>query len=224
MREHYLTGDEVSLENTQQMSSVYECLIEKIFKPLPLIQETMFFPSKENEKRAARILRKAKKSLDICVFAFTNNVLAKALLDRHREGVKIRIITDDECSNFFGADIWQLALEGVECSMDNHKRFHMHNKFVVIDELVVATGSFNWTSQAVTGNQENLCVIDNEKFVQDYKKEFQRLWDEFEPNRITKEKAEAHLAEEEAEKKRRVEKAKETRKKNKEAAQKDEDD
>jgi hypothetical protein len=39
----------------------------------------MFFPSKDNEILLASILAKAKKTMDICVFAFTN--------DRLREGV-----------------------------------------------------------------------------------------------------------------------------------------
>jgi len=32
----------------------------------------------------------------------------------------------------------------------------MHNKFAVIDETVVLTGSFNWTTPAVDSNQENV--------------------------------------------------------------------
>ena len=52
--------------------------------------------------------------------------------------------------------MYELAANGIECTMDDNKRFHMHNKFAIIDKLVLVTGSFNWTAQAVTGNQENL--------------------------------------------------------------------
>ena len=68
----------------------------------------------------------------------------------------MRIITDDECSKFAGADIWELASVGIECTMDNNFRLHMHHKFAIIDKIVLLTGSFNWTAQAVNGNQENL--------------------------------------------------------------------
>ena len=37
----------------------------------------------------------------------------------------------------------------------------MHNKFAVIDDEIVLTGSFNWTSAAANNNQENLVVVDN---------------------------------------------------------------
>ena len=43
----------------------------------------MFFPNKENERRLASVLRKAKKSLDVCVFAFTNDKLRDAILTAH---------------------------------------------------------------------------------------------------------------------------------------------
>jgi hypothetical protein len=58
--------------------------------PFPLIQETMFFPSKENEFKLATILKKAIKTIDIAIFAFTNHVLKNSLLFAHKNGVKIR--------------------------------------------------------------------------------------------------------------------------------------
>ena len=61
-------------------------------------------------------------------------------------GAKVRIITDDECSNFSGADIYELALKGIPCTMDKNKRVHMHNKFAIIDDSALLTGSFNWTA------------------------------------------------------------------------------
>ena len=112
----------------------------------------MFFPSKENELALGSVLNSATKTLDICIFAFTNNILAEAVGNRHKAGVKVRIICDDECAKFPGADVWQLALDGVECTMDDNVKLHMHNKFAIIDSKILVTGSFNWTMQAATGN------------------------------------------------------------------------
>ncbi len=55
----------------------------------------------------------------------------------------------------------------------------MHHKFAVIDEAVVVTGSFNWTTQAVFNNQENVLFIENAEIAKKYTDEFQRLWDSF---------------------------------------------
>jgi cardiolipin hydrolase len=56
----------------------------------------------------------------------------------------------------------------------------MHHKFCVIDESIVITGSFNWTSQAVNFNQENILFYENKEIAQKYITEFNKLWNEFE--------------------------------------------
>lgn len=84
--------------------------------------------------------------MEICVFAFTNDKLREGVLHAHRRGCKVRVITDDECSKFIGTDVYLLGKAGIPVTMDNNKRFHMHNKFVIIDSQVLITGSFNWTS------------------------------------------------------------------------------
>lgn len=61
--------------------------------------------------------------------------------------------------------------------MDDNAKFHMHNKFAIIDSVVLVTGSFNWTSQAVSGNQENLIVIENPLFIKEYQEEYDKLWE-----------------------------------------------
>lgn len=66
--------------------------------------------------------------MDVCVFAFTNDRFKEALLHCYKKyinslmhrGAKVRVISDDECSKFMGADIYQLALEGIPCTTDNN--------------------------------------------------------------------------------------------------------
>jgi cardiolipin hydrolase len=105
----------------------------------------MFFPNEKNVDRLIRYISVAKKSLKICVFNLTHNNIAKAVLDRHKSGIEVKIITDDECMNNLGSDIKELANAGIPVRTDNAKEFHMHNKFVIIDDSVLITGSFNWT-------------------------------------------------------------------------------
>jgi cardiolipin hydrolase len=35
-------------------------------------------------------------------------------------GVKVRLISDDECSKFMGADIYELGLRGIPCTTDDN--------------------------------------------------------------------------------------------------------
>lgn len=35
----------------------------------------------------------------------------------------------------------------------------MHNKYAIIDDEYVVTGSFNWTEHAIKNNYENLIIL-----------------------------------------------------------------
>ena len=56
-------------------------------------------------------------------------------------------------------------MTGILCTTDNNARAHMHNKYAIIDSTILVNGSFNWTSQAVTMNQENLVIQTDERLV-----------------------------------------------------------
>ena len=127
-------------------------------------------------------LSRAQRSLKICVFNFTNNDLAAAVLDRHKKNVSVKIITDDECMDNKGSDIRYLADNGISVRTDSEKAYHMHNKFVVVDDQYLITGSFNWTVQAGINNQENLLVVDHPYYIEKYNAEFEKLWTQFAGN------------------------------------------
>jgi cardiolipin hydrolase len=55
----------------------------------------------------------------------------------------------------------------------------MHHKFAVLDESVVITGSFNWTTQAVKNNQENIVFYENKDLAKKYTEEYNKLWTSF---------------------------------------------
>lgn len=57
----------------------------------------------------------------------------------------------------------------------------MHHKFLIIDNRILITGSFNWTRQAIVGNNENLIVTTHPKLLPAYLSEFERLWIMFDP-------------------------------------------
>ena len=43
----------------------------------------------------------------------------------------------------------------------------------------MASGSFNWTMQAVMGNKENVIVTEEPAIVEPFRLEFESLWEEF---------------------------------------------
>jgi cardiolipin hydrolase len=54
----------------------------------------------------------------------------------------------------------------------------------VFDGEVVATGSFNWTRQAVLSNQENVVLLRGAQVALPYGQEFEKLWAQFHNNGV----------------------------------------
>jgi len=120
-------------------------------------------------------LGKAQKTLDVCVFTITCDEISDTVIRLHNQGVKVRVITDDEQCKTQGSDIKRMAQAGIATKRDN-AHTHMHHKFAIVDGKFLMTGSFNWTRQAVLGNQENVLVCDNAKLVRAYQGEFDKLF------------------------------------------------
>ena len=83
-----------------------------------------------------------------------------------------------------GNDCQWLADAGIPVRSDDNEVAHMHNKFMIVDGTFLLTGSFNWTFQAGSSNQENLHVVDHPFYIDSYTKEFKKLWGEFAPNEV----------------------------------------
>ena len=170
-------------------------LIKKYYKPKPVICECYFFPNPSNEQRVVNMFRTCKKTLDIAIFTFTRDSIAKAILEALQRGVKVRCIGDDGNSKVKGSDVRLLASFGIPCKTDNNLRFHMHNKMAILDNSVVITGSFNWTNQAINKNQDNILFIEDKKIANQYTEYFNQIWDSFDTV-ITKEDAIKYMEEE----------------------------
>ena len=117
-------------------------------------------------------LKTAKRSIYVAVAWFTDTRLFEQLINKLQEDIQVSVVIvkdeiNDNCWNDFdkirqnGGQFF--AIEGAL----------MHNKFCVIDERVVVTGSYNWTYKAATQNFENIIVTYNDydlalKFVQQF--------------------------------------------------------
>lgn len=127
-----------------------------------------------------RNIKNAKQSVDVCVFTITCYELARAVVDAHARGVIVRVVTDNEHLLSTGSQVAFFRHEGIQVRHDDSS-FFMHHKFVIIDRKTLINGSFNWTRNAVTGNRENVMIVEGGEVTQKYNGEFERLWHEFNP-------------------------------------------
>ena len=204
-------------QNLEKYKLLINYIIKKYYKPKPVICECYFFPNPSNEQRVVNMFRTCKNTLDLAIFTFTRDSIAQAVLEAYQRGVKVRCIGDDGNSKVKGSDVRLLASVGIPCKTDNNLRFHMHNKMAILDNSVVITGSFNWTSQAVNKNQDNILFIEDKNIAQQYTDYYNKIWESFDTI-ITQEEAKIYL---EKEKKAELEKKAEKEKQEKENSKKD---
>ena len=173
--------DNISLEkkNFNAYQNIMKFFLKEYYKPKPSICNVYFFPNAKNEKYLVEMIRTSMKSLNIAIFSITRDNFAKAIIEVFKRGIKVRVIADDECVKNYGSDVYKLAAAGIPCKTDSSAQFHMHNKYAIIDESVIITGSFNWTTQAINNNQENLLFYEDKQMAEQYTLEFNKLWSSF---------------------------------------------
>ncbi|TLX72816.1 DUF1669 domain-containing protein [Labilibacter sediminis] len=172
-----LLKDSLVIEDNHQSITWLQGCFRNIDKHSFRIHQVLFSPGTEIRDALKDLLKNAKKSVKLCVFSITDDRLANEIIDCHQRGVKVKIITDDQKIFDKGSDIQTLRSKGVDVKID-HSEYHMHNKFGVIDNRIVFTGSFNWTYTASKHNQENLLITTNHSIVEQFTEEFERLWQE----------------------------------------------
>ena len=126
-----------------------------------------FFKSVEN----------AKYSIDIAVFSFTNMELAKALVEKSKEGVKIRVIVDR--NSLDRKAVRYMEKEGIEIRTYDGT---MHAKVMIVDSKVII-GSHNYSYSAFGKNKE-LSVMVNPLLilkVAEIKQWFNEMWEKAKP-------------------------------------------
>lgn len=119
---------------------------------------------------------KAKESINIAMYTFTDSDIAYAIVKAKNKGVDVKIYLDKQEVNAQYSKSRFFVNEGIEKIRISSNNYIMHNKFAVIDNKIVITGSYNWTASAAERNDENLLVIDDEKIVKQYHDYFYDLW------------------------------------------------
>ena len=120
--------------------------------------QVYFSPNGGTQDAVVRELNNAKKSVFVQAYSFTNQPIAKALVEAQRRGVDVYIILDksNRTSKYSAADFTDHF--GVETYIDD-KHAIAHNKIMIIDKETVITGSYNFTKAAENSNAENLLII-----------------------------------------------------------------
>ena len=125
-----------------------------------------FCPKHDCEAEIIEKISNAEKTVHCAFYDINLEGLISAIAEKsHMADVKIIIDTE----NYDG----QIKGDGIKIAKTNAK---MHNKFCVIDDSLVLTGSTNPTNNDAHKNNNNLIMINSDYIAENYEDEFNELW------------------------------------------------
>lgn len=126
-----------------------------------------------------RLLHGASGSIDAAIYRVNHPRLVQALEKAVERGLRVRLLIDG--NKYEESHSTQALLGGgvipFRLAYGRQGRgSKMHHKFVVLDQQTVLTGSYNWTLESESENQENLVILQEAQPVEAYLREFETLW------------------------------------------------
>lgn len=140
-----------------------------------------FSPDGSAERLVLRAIDGAQRSIRVAAYVFTASAVTKALVAAHKRGVEVRVLLDwranfEDERRYARHAIGALVLAGVPVrTIDVYPIFH--DKYMVIDDRTVQTGSYNYTVAAARHNAENALVVWNDPaLAQAYDHDWEANW------------------------------------------------
>jgi phosphatidylserine/phosphatidylglycerophosphate/cardiolipin synthase-like enzyme len=149
----------------------------------------LFSPDGQVADELIALIKKENKSIKAAVYCLMHRGISKALIDAHKRGVDVEVIVDPysvksraPVKTMQAASLPVFVWNPPEVIRVNRKgksvkqkKPLMHDKFCVLGDSKVWTGSFNFTFQASSANRENVVLLESKEAASQYLKEFERL-------------------------------------------------
>ncbi len=136
--------------------------------------ETCFASENRCADRIVARLKASTRSIRFLAFSFTSDPIEEEMAARGRAGVEVSGVFETTGSQTQYSAYGKLKKAGFPVYTDGNP-WTMHHKVIIIDERIVIFGSFNFSDNANTQNDENLLIIDNPDIARAFKGEFDRV-------------------------------------------------
>lgn len=126
------------------------------------------------------LIRAGEESIGVALYSFNNQRLAGSLFDAERRGLRVRLVVDHTKYKDSPPTRELLADSPFPVRLSygrDGERSKMHHKFLLVDDKVVLTGSYNWTVASEEENYENLLILREPRLVDLYGQEFEVIWE-----------------------------------------------
>jgi phosphatidylserine/phosphatidylglycerophosphate/cardiolipin synthase-like enzyme len=131
-----------------------------------------------HDKVADRLIDKinqANRSIRFLAFSFTHDGMALAMLRRSASGVLVQGVFEKTQAVPPYSEFDRLQQAGLSVFHDANPR-NMHHKVIVLDDETTVAGSFNFSDNADTRNDENVVIIRSQDVAKRFQEEFQRVF------------------------------------------------
>jgi phosphatidylserine/phosphatidylglycerophosphate/cardiolipin synthase-like enzyme len=146
--------------------------------PNPLI-EYCFSPGGNCANVVIKWIDRANNSIHILIYSFTLSQIADAIVKAKQRNpnmdIKIAWDNSEVIANGAASQYQRLKNAGINVRID-HRSGLLHDKVAIVDDHIVITGSFNWSTEANEHNRENLVVFDSPICAAAYEEQFQLTW------------------------------------------------
>jgi phosphatidylserine/phosphatidylglycerophosphate/cardiolipin synthase-like enzyme len=134
--------------------------------------EVYFSPNGGATQAIVQEITNAKREILVQAYSFTSAPIAEALVTARKRGLKVEAILDKSNLKEGYSSITFLENGNIPVYIDDGVKI-AHSKIMIIDDVDVITGSFNFTNAAEIHNTENLVIFRNDPGVTDkYLKNF----------------------------------------------------
>ncbi len=146
--------------------------------------EVWFSPEDDVNSKIVSIINSAKQSIHFCIFTYTEDSIADAMLDALVRGVEVAGVFDTLQASSSYSEYSRLD-SAIDIGTTNRivkdaVTGLLHHKYMIIDvgttNATVIVGSHNWTASANSVNDENVMIIRDQEVAEKFFEEFQRRY------------------------------------------------
>jgi len=122
-------------------------------------------------------LVKAENSISVAVCWFINDELFNMLCTKLDQGLKLEVVILDDYinSNQYECNFQKFILKGGQLYLSSVDS-PMHNKYCIVDEIILITALYNWTYFVESKNDENIVIFEEYKdLIVSFQADFERL-------------------------------------------------
>ncbi|HXV97371.1 MAG TPA: phospholipase D-like domain-containing protein [Anaerolineae bacterium] len=137
--------------------------------------ETCFAPEDGCANQLIGLIRQAQQNIRFMAFSFTHAGIGKAVIDRAKVGVTVQGVFETRGSDTASSQLARMKRQKLDVWQDGNP-YTLHHKVFIIDDKIVVLGSFNFSDNADSANDENMLIIHNPALAGQFLAEFNRVY------------------------------------------------